>query len=147
MVFASPTGEPGGEAGSGTDGAVAAGPGELRLVLGTPGADTQVQTNLQLITAVLDFGLNPAEAVEAPRWRHLQNPTESAVPHTCTDALNLEARFPSEVADALAARGHPVQRIGPWDAVGSAMLIARDPAAGVFQGAADPRRDGSAIAW
>jgi gamma-glutamyltranspeptidase len=122
-------------------------PGELRLVLGTPGADTQVQTNLQLISAVLDFGLNPAEAVEAPRWRHLQNPTESAVPHTCTDALNLEGRFPEGLAEALAALGHPVQTIGPWDGVGSAMLIARDADAGVLHGGADPRRDGHALAW
>ena len=122
-------------------------PGELRLVLGTPGADTQVQTNLQLISAVLDFGLNPAEAVEAPRWRHLQNPTESSVPHTCTDALNLESRFPEGLSQALAALGHPVQTIGPWDAVGSAMLIARDAQAGVLHGGADPRRDGHALGW
>ncbi|MGH2353199.1 MAG: gamma-glutamyltransferase family protein, partial [Chloroflexota bacterium] len=123
------------------------GPGSLVLVLGTPGADTQVQTNLQLVSAVLDFGLNPVEAVEAPRWRHLQNPTESTVPHTCEDALNLEARFSPEVRQALAAKGHAVQVIGPWAATGSAMLIQRDPATGVFHGAADPRRDGYALAW
>lgn len=134
MAFAAPPpGEPG--------------PGTLRLVLGTPGADTQVQTNLQLLTAVLDFGLNAAEAVEAPRWRHLQNPTESTVPHTCEDALNLEARFNPTVCDALRAKGHPVQVIGPWAAVGSAMLIERDSQTGVLYGAADPRRDGYAIGW
>jgi gamma-glutamyltranspeptidase/glutathione hydrolase len=123
------------------------GPGSLLLVLGTPGADTQVQTNLQLVTSVLDFGLNPVEAVEAPRWRHLQNPTESSVPHTCVDALNLESRFPEEVRRALAEKGHPVQVIGPWAAVGSAMLIQHDPATGVLHGGADPRRDGSALGW
>jgi gamma-glutamyltranspeptidase len=122
-------------------------PGSLRLVLGTPGADTQVQTNLQLISAMLDFGLNPAEAVEAPRWRHLQDPTESTVPHTCEDALNLEARFPPEVCRALEELGHPVRVIEPWGATGSAMLIARDPATGVMHGAADPRRDGYALGW
>jgi len=130
------------------DGAVdGAAPGELRLVLGTPGADTQVQTNLQMISAVLDFGMTATEAVEAPRWRHLQNPTESSVPHTCTDALNLEARFDPDTVRALAARGHPVQTIGAWDATGSAMMIARDPATGVLHGGADPRRDGHALGW
>jgi gamma-glutamyltranspeptidase/glutathione hydrolase len=123
------------------------GPGALLLVLGTPGADTQVQTNLQLITGVLDFGLNPVEAVEAPRWRHLQNPTESTVPHTCEDALNLESRFPAEVRDGLSHRGHAICLLGPWAAVGSAMLIQRDPATGVLHGAADPRRDGYALGW
>ena len=43
----------------------AAADGELVLVCGTPGADTQVQTNMQVITHVLDFGLNVSEAVEA----------------------------------------------------------------------------------
>jgi gamma-glutamyltranspeptidase len=123
------------------------GPGRLRLVLGTPGADTQVQTNLQLITGVLDFGLNPAEAVEAPRWRHLQSPTESTIPHTCDDALNLEDRLPLATVRRLEAMGHPVRLIGPWEAMGSAMLIAHDPQTGVLHGAADPRRDGYALGW
>jgi gamma-glutamyltranspeptidase/glutathione hydrolase len=121
--------------------------GQLLLVLGTPGADTQVQTNLQLITLVLDFGMTPVEAVEAPRWRHIQSPTESTVPHTAEDALTLEARFPEEVRRELSRRGHPVQVIGPWAAVGSAMLIQVDPATGGLWGAADPRRDGYAIGW
>jgi gamma-glutamyltranspeptidase/glutathione hydrolase len=124
-----------------------AGPGPLLLVLGTPGADTQVQTNFQMIVGVLDFGLSPVEAVEAPRWRHLQNPTESTAPHTCKDALNLEARFPEAVRAALRDRGHPVQVIGAWAATGSAMMIQHDPATGVSHGAADPRRDGCALAW
>lgn len=144
---ASPDGSPPAAHLSGGPPAAAGSLGSLRLVLGTPGADTQVQTNLQLIAGVLDFGLNPAEAVEAPRWRHIQNPTESTVPHICTDALNVEDRFPADVRQALADLGHPVQVIGPWDATGSAMLIARDPASNVLHGAADPRRDGHALAW
>ena len=124
-----------------------AGTGELRLVLGTPGADTQVQTNLQLATSILDFGLNAVEAVEAPRWRHLQSPTESTVPHVCEDALNLEARFGAETQEALRRLGHPVKVIEPWGATGSAMVIERDAAAGVLQGGADPRRDGHALGW
>ena len=77
------------------------GNGQRRLILvcGTPGADTQVQTNLQVITHVLDFGMTVAEAVEAPRWRHTQNPTESMVPHTCNDEIILEGRFSKEVGD------------------------------------------------
>ena len=86
--------------------------GQRRLILvcGTPGADTQVQTNLQVITHVLDFGMTVAEAVEAPRWRHTQNPTESTVPHTCKDELILEGRFSEEIRDGLARRGHALPR-------------------------------------
>ena len=73
--------------------------------------------------------------------------TESTVPHTCVDALNLEARFSPATQEGLRHLGHPVQVIGPWAAVGSAMLIQHDPATGVLHGGADPRRDGSAVGW
>jgi gamma-glutamyltranspeptidase len=119
----------------------------LILVCGTPGADTQVQTNLQVITHVLDFGMTVAEAVEAPRWRHTQNPTESTLPHTCNDELILEDRFPEEVRSGLARRGHVLNVIGDWEATGSEMMIQIDPESGALFGAADPRRDGYAIGW
>ena len=119
----------------------------LILVCGTPGADTQVQTNLQVVTHVLDFGMTVAEAVEAPRWRHMQNPTESTVPHTCNDELILEGRFSEEVRNGLARRGHRLNIIGDWEATGSEMMIQLDPENGALFGAADPRRDGYAIGW
>jgi gamma-glutamyltranspeptidase / glutathione hydrolase len=119
----------------------------LILVCGTPGADTQVQTNLQVITHVLDFGMTVAEAVEAPRWRHTQNPTESTLPHTCKDELILEGRFPEKTRSGLARRGHLLNIIGDWEATGSEMMIQIDPESGALFGAADPRRDGYAIGW
>ena len=106
-----------------------------------------MQTNLQVVTHVLEFGMTVAEAVEAPRWRHLQDPTESTVPHTCADALTLEARFSEEVIAGLRRRGQPVQVIGPWEAVGSEVMIQVDRASGALAGAADPRRDGYAIGY
>jgi gamma-glutamyltranspeptidase/glutathione hydrolase len=121
--------------------------GKLALVLGTPGADTQVQTNLQLLTHMLDAGYNPVEAVEAPRWRHLQNGTESTIPHDCDDELRLESRFPDGVVDELARLGHPVTRIGAWEAMGSAMVIQVIKPDGALAGAADPRKDGYALGW
>jgi gamma-glutamyltranspeptidase len=120
--------------------------GRLLLVCGTPGADTQVQTNLQLVTSVIDFGLDVQEAVEAPRWRHFQNGTESTWPHTCADELLLEGRFDEATQEGLTARGHAVRVIGPWDAAGSAMAIQIAPDGSLF-GGADPRRDGYAVGY
>ena len=117
------------------------------LICGTPGADTQVQTNMQIISHVIDFGMNPQEAVEAPRWRHLQNGTESTVPHTCPDELRLEERFPEEVRRRLSEKGHPVGLIGGWSATGSAMAIRIDPESRALMGGADPRRDGYALGY
>ena len=120
---------------------------KLALVCGTPGADTQVQTNFQVVTHVLDFGMNVAEAVEAPRWRHVQDGTESTIPHTAPDELRMEARFPGDVLDGLRGRGHPVTSIGDWAASGSEVMIQVDTETGALYGAADPRRDGYAIGW
>jgi gamma-glutamyltranspeptidase / glutathione hydrolase len=118
---------------------------EVLLALGTPGADTQVQTNLQLITHLLDHGMTVQEAVEAPRWRHRQVGGESTVPHGTDDVLVLEDRFPTDVREALTARGHTLEILGPWDATGSAVIVQRDPATGALMGGADPRRDAYAV--
>lgn len=121
--------------------------GKLCLAFGTPGADTQTQTNLQVFTRVVDFGLSVQEAVEAPRWRQLQSPTESTVPRRCEDQLQIEGRFGTHVAEGLTARGHQVASIGDWAGVGSEVMIAVGPDAGVLKGGADPRRDAYAIGW
>ena len=120
---------------------------QLALVCGTPGADTQVQTNLQVITHVLDFGMTVAEAVEAPRWRHLQNPTESTYPHTCDDELWLEGRFSPHARRQLEGKGHELNIIGDWEGTGSEMMIQVDAEKGALHGGADPRRDGYALGW
>ncbi len=120
---------------------------QLVLACGTPGADTQVQTNLQVISHVLDFGMTVAEAVEAPRWRDTHGATESTIPHEGDDLLYLEARYEEQVRAGLAAKGHRLEILGPWEASGCEVMIQVDPATGTLSGAADPRRDGYAIGW
>ena len=120
---------------------------QLVLVCGTPGADTQVQTNFQVVTHVLDFGMTVAEAVEAPRWRNTQSPTESTIPHVCDDLLYLEERFAAEVRTGLEKKGHTLSIIGPWEGRGNEVMIEVDSQNNVLYGAADPRRDGYAVGW
>lgn len=117
------------------------------LICGTPGADTQVQTNLQLVTHIIDFGLNPQEAVEAPRWRSLQNPMESTIPHTCPDLLQLEGRFPEDVRAGLVQKGHELEILSDWGGPGSAQAILFHPGSNALIGGSDPRRDGYAVGW
>ena len=121
--------------------------GSLSLVCGTPGADTQVQTNMQVITHVLDFGMTVAEAVEAPRWRNTHSPTESNTPHECDNLLYVESRFPTSTLDGLRRRGHTLEVMHGWGASGSEMMIQVDQDTGALHGAADPRRDGYAVGW
>ena len=91
--------------------------------------------------------MTPQETVEAPRWRNLQNPMESTIPHTCEDALQLEGRFPEEVRSGLAQRGHDLRILGDWDGPGSAQAIQIDSDSGALIGGSDPRRDGYAVGW
>lgn len=121
--------------------------GTPAIVCGTPGADTQVQTNLQLLTHAIHFDMTPQEVVEAPRWRSLQNPMESTVPHTCVDSLQLEARFEQATRDNLQRRGHAIEILGDWDGPGNAQFIRIDADTAAMSGGSDPRRDGYAAAY
>ena len=121
--------------------------GKPVLACGTPGADTQVQTNLQLVTHVLDFGMTPQEAVSAPRWRSLQNPMESTIPHTCSNNLQLENRFLSDTKEGLDRKGHELQIVCDWGGPGSAQMIKVHPESGALIGGSDPRTDGYAVTF
>jgi gamma-glutamyltranspeptidase/glutathione hydrolase len=114
--------------------------GRPRLVYGTMGGDGQPQTQAALLTRVLDRGLSPQAAVEAPRW--LFGRTWGDV----SRALRLEGRFGPRVADELRQRGHDVQVVEDWsDLMGHAQLIRLDEDGLV--GGSDPRADGAALGW
>ena len=117
--------------------------GEFLAVGGTPGADDQPQTNVQVLHNLLDLKMDPQCALEAPRWSHVPG-TPPNVGYS--QMLRLERGFPDEVVNGLAAKGHPVTVVEPWS-FGGAALIARDPRNGALMAAADPRRDGYALGW
>jgi oxamate amidohydrolase len=109
------------------------------LVAGTMGGEGQPQTLVAITTRVVDFGLAPQAAIEAPRW--VYGRTWGAP----TRALALEARFGDAVAEDLARRGHGLRRLDSWsDTVGHAQAIRLDPG-GLFVGGGDPRADGPAL--
>ena len=72
---------------------------------------------------------------------------ESTVPHTCEDVLQLEGRFPEEVQQGLAEKGHDLRILSDWGGPGSAQAIQINPETGALSGGSDPRRDGYAIAF
>ena len=120
----------------------------LAYVLGTPGADCQVQSNMQIITNLVDYDMTVQEAVEAPRWKHVGDGTESTIPHTAEDRLLMEGRFDPTTTRRLRAMGHPVHELDAWDGVtGREMALYIDQDNGAIHGAADPRYDGYAIGY
>lgn len=115
--------------------------GRLWQVVGCMGADGQPQIHVQVYTALIDWGADIQEAVEAPRW--LSGRFVLGDPR---DLLNLEDRFPAATLPELERRGHRIHRWGAWSEVaGHAHGITIDPATGVRIGGADPRSDGAAI--
>ena len=97
--------------------------GSLHLVGGTPGANIQVQTNLQLITNVVDLKMNVQEATEAPRWQHLNAPGQSSAEETGSGVLEIENRVSSAVIDELRAKGHEVKLLAAWGHGSSVQLM------------------------
>ena len=106
----------------------------LWQVLGCMGADGQPQIHLQAYTAMIDWGLDIQEAVDAPRW--LSGRFGLGEPR---DLLNMEGRFPRGHAAELARRGHVINRWAAWnESAGHAHGITIDAGTGALAGGADP---------
>jgi gamma-glutamyltranspeptidase/glutathione hydrolase len=121
--------------------------GRPYLVFGTPGADAQVQVNLQVLTALVDFGLDPQQAVEMARWQSMQPGTQANWPHDAPDQLLVEDRLPAATRAELARRGHHVETVGALDGPCSVNVLRHEADGGYWQAGSDPRRDGYAIAF
>jgi len=116
---------------------------KLWSVLGCMGADGQPQIQLQAYVAMMDFGCDIQQALEAPRWLSGRFGIGEA-----RDTLHIEGRFSEETLRTLAARGHQLNRWGAWNELaGHAHGIVIDPVTGVRYGGSDPRSDGAAIGY
>jgi len=108
--------------------------GQFLMAVGTPGGSTIPTTTLQVITNVIDFGMNARQAIEAPRFHH------QGLPQT----IDVEANgFPARTLKALEAMGHPIHVRA---SLGDAQLIMRKPD-GKLEGWADPRKGGLAVGY
>ena len=115
--------------------------GKPYLLLGTQGGEGQPQTQLSILTAVLDYGYTIQEAISLPRWVYGRTWDVEG------DELKLEQRFGMEVIEGLQAMGHEVIPLSEWDdLMGQAQGILIEQS-GLLSGAADPRGDGAAIGW
>ena len=115
------------------------------MTIGCPGGDDQAQADLQLILNVLVFGMNPQQAVEAPRFS-TQTLVNSFYPRVYLPGqLNVEAAIADSTRAELTALGHTVTEIGACGI--GAVVTRRDPDGGVLAAGADPRRPTYALAW
>ena len=121
--------------------------GEPFMTLGTPGGDSQPQSNLQTLCNVIDFGMNVQESVEAPRFCGYSFP-QSPWPHEeYPNLLEIEGRVSQDLVDALNDRGHRVNVIGPWGISNGFTPILANPSDGIYHGGADPRKESVMLGW
>jgi gamma-glutamyltranspeptidase / glutathione hydrolase len=106
--------------------------GKPLVSFGVMGGDNQAQAHAQIVTKLVDFGMDVQRAGEAARMRH-------------GDLLWLESGIADDVRRALEARGHTVG--DGRGMMGGFQGIMIDPDSGVLMGGSDPRKDGLAIGW
>ncbi|HET7263147.1 MAG TPA: gamma-glutamyltransferase family protein [bacterium] len=118
--------------------------GRFWSTVGTPGSYGILVTTVQVLVNLIDFGLNLQDAIAAPRFRWIDD-VGDPLP---AQGLRVESRMPRATREAFARRGYAVDTLGPWSMkVGGVQGVQRDPATGWLAGAADPRRNGYAVAW
>jgi gamma-glutamyltranspeptidase/glutathione hydrolase len=109
------------------------------VAFSTMGGNGQAMFHVQVLTNLLDYGMDPQEAIERPRFL-----IGEFLPNDPADAIYLEDRVPARVFSGLRRKGHtitPAPKLFPK--VGHAHAIAfRD---GLMVGGADPRGDGVAL--
>lgn len=118
-------------------------PGFLGRADGTPvgpfgvmGGFMQPQGHLQVVLNTVRYGMNPQQALDAPRWQWLAGKT-----------VEVEHGLPAATARALAAMGHDVRVQLDSGSFGRGQMIRRDPVTGVLEGGTESRTDGHIAAW
>ena len=107
----------------------------LSICFGVMGGLMQPQGHVQVLTNMVDHGMDPQTALNAPRFNFQGD-----------DRFIAETFYPAEVLDNLSARGH---RIEVTDAgnYGGGQVIVVDPESGALMAGSEPRKDGGAVAF
>ena len=108
--------------------------GKVVVSYGVMGGQYQSTGHARMLTNLVDFGMSPQQALDAPRC--------FAEPYD--GRLHIERGYFPDVRAALEAKGHEL--FTPETPIGGAQMI-RIHENGVYEGASDPRKDGCAIGY
>ena len=112
---------------------------------GTPGADTQPQTQLQFFLNFIEFGMTVQQALEQPTV--ISNSFRNSYhPHAVEGMLLTPMMLAAHVKDGLAALGHKLD-LRDVRGVGSVKAIAIHPKTGVLMGGVSPTGDSYVMGW
>ncbi|WP_417328696.1 gamma-glutamyltransferase family protein [Halomonas cupida] len=97
---------------------------------GVMGGFMQPQGHVQVVMNLVDFGLNPQSALDAPRWQWMGERT-----------IGIEHGYSPALVRAMSARGHDMQVAHDNRSYGRGQVILRDPQTGIYCGGTEPRTD------
>lgn len=117
--------------------------GSLAYVGGTPGGHIQVQSNFQILVNLVDGGMDPQQAIEAPRWQHMNESASVSSDPSGPGLLEIEDRIGNPTITTLRQLGHTVRPIPAWGHGSSVQTLQVLPN-GVVAVGSDPRCDGHA---
>ena len=107
--------------------------GHALMPFGVMGGNMQPQGHVQVLSNIIDFGMNLQEAGDAARLRH-------------GGSVFVEPGISDDVIAELTRRGHDVRRAG-GGGMGGYQAILIHPETGMLHGGTDPRKDGQAIGY
>lgn len=102
---------------------------------GVMGGFMQPQAHVQVMTKLIDCGVNPQVCIDAPRWLW-----------TAGKEVHVETEFSTYLADSLAQRGHKIVFDTNRGGFGKGQMILRTPF-GTLIGGTEPRCEGACAAW
>jgi len=116
--------------------------GKVLLAVGSPGGPTIINTVLQVILNVIDYGMDIQEAIDAPRFHHQWLPD-----HIFWERFE----FNADTRALLEKKGHAFRNIPGLSkipsTIGDAEGVMIDPVSGMRLGASDPRLGGVPAGW
>ena len=110
--------------------------GQAWSSFGVMGGFMQPQGHLQVGINLIDFGMDPQTALDAPRFNWLKD-----------KEVALETAVSDDIRQILQQRGHALWEKGKPLHYGGGQVIVRDPETGVLIGGSEPRNDGTAVGW
>lgn len=115
--------------------------GEMWLSFGVMGGFQQPQGHLQVVSNMVDFGMDSQHALDALRF--------SVDVTAGTGVVKVEAGIEDSVVEELKRRGHAISVLDDYERTGfgGGQVISRNPETGVLTAGSEPRKDGSAVGW
>ena len=109
--------------------------GKTVMPFGVMGGEYQAFGHMQLLTRMLDYGLDIQQAQDYPRF----------FPDPFSDVVEVEDGVPEAICEALRAKGHHIRRAKI--PVGGSQAIWIDEETGMLIAGSDPRKDGMAAGY